>query len=334
MVVVTFMANVIERLIKGQKYFYLVKNIKLGKKVKTFSIYLGKLEPNRQNIVKKEKELAKKIESFLYNYFGKDLDKYNSLCLTNEQLLEAEIAKKKYFDRIQKLSRQQKEAFSKKQLIDFVYTTLRTEGVDVNSSDVEAAFKILRKKRGEGMLNEKIIISSLMISGYNILSNIQINKKDLLKLHGIVMSYFEGKSPGQLRDDQRVIMKFNPKLMTEEEIKYRPPTPAMVEREFDKFFGWYEQNKNVYPVELAALVHLKLYLVHPFKDGNKRMCRLIFNKILQDAGYPMLNISKETTTYFEALIKSVEEKNEKHFIEFCYKTFIQQVKSKRIQPKK
>ena len=56
------------------------------------------------------------------------------------------------------------------------------------------------------------------------------------------------------------------------------------------------------------------------------MCRLIFNKILQDASYPMLNISKETSEYFGALIKSVEEKDEKYFVQFCYKTFIKQVR--------
>ena len=325
------MANVVKRIIKGQQYFYLAKNIKLNKKVKTFSIYLGKLEPTAKVVKEKEIELKKKIETFLYNYFGQALEKYTSSFLTSAQLLEVEMAKKGFINRIKRLSSQKKEAFNKKQVIDFVYTTLRTEGVDVNSSDVETAFRILRKKRGEGTLNEKVIISSLMISGYNLLSNIKITKSDLLKLHGIVMSYFEGKSPGQMRDDQRVIMRFNPKLMTEEEIKYRPPSPALVEKEFDKFFEWFERNKNVHPLELAALVHLKLYLVHPFKDGNKRMCRLIFNKILQDAGYPMLNISKETSEYFESLVKSVEERNEKYFVLFCYKSFIKQVKSKGLQ---
>ncbi len=325
------MTKVVERTINGTPYFYLEKNVRLDRKVKLFSVYLGKSKPSAKVIKQKEKELATKIAIFLHKFFGGELEKYTSSFLTSEQLLEMEIAKKSFLNRLNRLSHIQKEAFNKKQLIDFVYTTLRTEGVDVNSSDVESAFKLLRKKRGESILNEKIIISSLMISGYNILSSIKIDKKDLLKLHGIVMSYFEGKSPGQLRDDQRIIIKFNPKLMTEEEIKYRPPSPVMVETEFNKFFLWFEQNKNVYPIELAALTHLKLYLVHPFKDGNKRMCRLIFNKILQDAGYPTLNISKETTEYFEALIKSVEEKNEKYFVQFCYQTFIQQVKSKRIR---
>jgi Fic family protein len=324
------MVNIITRQVKGQQYFYLEKNIRLDKKIKTFSVYLGKSKPATKIIRKKEKELIKKIEVFLYKYFGQDLENYTAAFLTSEQLLEIEIAKKGFLNRFKRLSALQKESFNKKQIIDFVYTTLRTEGVDVDNSDVETAFRILRKKRGESTLNEKIIISSLMISGYNLLSSIKINKKDLLKLHGIVMSYFEGKSPGQMRDDQRIIMRFNPKLMTEEEIKYRPPAPARVEREFDAFFEWFEQNKMVHPLELAALTHLRIYLVHPFKDGNKRMCRLIFNKILQDAGYPTLNISKNTSDYFKALIRSVEEKNNKFFVQFCYRAFLEQVKNKRL----
>ena len=328
------MIKIVERIISGNTYFYLEKNVRLGKKIKKFSIYLGKTKPSPKVIKQKEKQLAKKIEDFIYNFFGEAIEKYTSTFLSSKQLLEMEIAKKSYLDRLNQLTSSQKETFNKKQVIDFVYTTLRTEGVDVSSSDVESAFKILRKKRGEATLNEKVIISSLMISGYDLLSKTQINKKDLLKLHGIVMSYFESKSPGQLRDDQRIIMKFNPKMMTEKEIKYRPPAPAIVEKEFDKFFEWFEQNKNMYPLELAALAHLRLYLVHPFKDGNKRMCRLIFNKILQDASYPILNISKETTKYFEALIKSVEEKNDKYFVQFCHQTFMKQVKSKSIRTKK
>lgn len=324
------MANIIKRLVKGQYYFYLEKNVRLDKKIKTFSVYLGKSEPAAKVIKAKERELKRKIRNFLHKYFGQDLEKYTASFLTSEQLLEIEKAKKGFFNRLERLSHKQKKAFSKKQIVDFVYTTLRTEGVDVDSSDVETAFKILRKKRGESTLNEKVIIASLMISGYNLLSNIKINKQDLLKLHGIVMSYFEGKSHGQIRDDQRVIMRFNPKSMTEEEIKYRPPAPTMVEKEFDKFFEWFEQNRKVYPLELASLVHLKLYLIHPFKDGNKRMCRLIFNKILQDAGYPTLNISKDTSEYFEALVRSVEKKNEKYFVQFCYKAFIKQIKNKNL----
>ena len=103
------------------------------------------------------------------------------------------------------------------------------------------------------------------------------------------------------------------------------------QNELEKFFEWFERNKDVHPLELAALVHLKIHLIHPFKDGNKRMCRLLFNKILQDASYPILNISKDTSEYFKDLIKSVESGNEKFFVEFCYKAFLKQVKYRRLK---
>ena len=104
------MPNLVKRRVKGKQYFYLESTIRIEKKVQKISVYLGKIKPTQESIKIKEKELEKKIESFLYGYFGKDLNKYTSSFLTNEQLLEAEILKKKYFDRIKKLSRQQKEA--------------------------------------------------------------------------------------------------------------------------------------------------------------------------------------------------------------------------------
>jgi len=324
------MASLVKRRISGNDYFYLEKNIKLGpKKWKKVSVNIGRKQPDDKKLKEKNKELNIKVERTLDELYGKNLDKYTFSFLSRKQLIEIEKTKTNFLNRYKKLGKEQKEKFKKQQTIDFVYTTLRTEGVNVESSDVETALKLLRKKRGESIMNEKVIISSLMISGYELLSNLQICKPDFLKLHGIIMSYFEGKSPGQIRDDQRVIMRFNPKTFVQEEINYRPPAPAQVEMEFEKFFDWFKQNKHVYPLELAALVHLKLYLIHPFKDGNKRMCRLLFNKILQDADYPMLNISKETSAYFSALIRSVEERTEKYFVEFCYKTFIEQVKNKR-----
>ncbi|MFH0714921.1 MAG: Fic family protein [Candidatus Diapherotrites archaeon] len=329
------MQNPIKRKLKGQTYFYLERNIKVGPdKWKKVSLYLGKKKPAKRELAKKQRILDKKVRAAVDTFFDERIQQFTCSFLSREQLIEIEKARTNFLGRFEKLNKELKEKFRKQQAIDFVYTTLRTEGVDVSSEDVEIAFKILRKKRGEPVLNEKVIISSMMLTGLDFLSSIEVSKKDLLKLHGIVMSYFEGKSPGQIRDDQRVIMRFNPKTFQQEEIKYRPPAPQFVEKEFDKFFEWFEKNRKVHPLELAALTHLKLYLVHPFKDGNKRMCRLIFNKILQDNNYPTLNISKNTTEYFKNLIKSVEEKDEKYFVEFCAKTFIEQVKNKRFGSRK
>ena len=170
-----------------------------------------------------------------------------------------------------------------------------------------------------------------MITGLNFLPGIKFNGADVLRLHGLIMSSFEDKSPGQLRDDQMIISKFDALTFQPREINYRPPSPEKVASEYRNFFKWLDGHKNIHPLELAALVHLKLYLIHPFKDGNKRLCRLLFNKVLEDAGYPILNISKDTSEYFKELIKSVESGNEKFFVKFCYKAFLKQVKHRRLK---
>lgn len=326
------MASLIGRKIDGKTYFYLDKNIKLGgKKWKKISIYLGKKKPSRKELKKKEKELEKKAKKEMSKFFDKKLSKFKFSFLSRKELIEVERTKGNFLFRFNKLSEAKRREFNKSQILNFVYTTLRTEGVDVDFSDVETAYTILQKKKGEYTFDSKVIISSSMITGFNYLSKIKITEKDILRLHGLIMSSFEDKNSGELRDDQRIIARFNPQTLMSEEINYRPPSPKLVKKEFEKFFDWFEENKNVHPLELAALVHLKIYLIHPFKDGNKRMCRLLFNKIIEDAGYPILNISKDTSEYFRELIKSVETGNEKFFVKFCYKTFIKQVKNRRLK---
>ncbi len=325
------MANLIERKIRGKTYFYLEKNIKIGKdKWKRVSIYLGKKKPLVKELGKKKRELEEKARKALSGLYDERLGNFRFSFLSKEELVEVERIRDNFLYRFNKLSEKKKDAFNKNQLLNFVYTTLRTEGVDVGFSDVETAYTILKKEKGEFTFDKKVIISSAMITGFNFLPKIEITENGILRLHGIIMSSFESKSPGQIRGDQRIIARFNPKTMQSEEISYRPPEPAQAKKEFKKFFEWYKQNKDIHPLELASLVHLKIYLIHPFKDGNKRICRLLFNKVLQENNYPVLNISRNTSEYFEALIKSVETKNEKYFVKFCCQTFITQVKNKRI----
>ncbi|MFH0970485.1 MAG: Fic family protein [Candidatus Diapherotrites archaeon] len=324
------MGKIIERTVKGNKYYYLGKSYRIGKKVRKVRLYLGRTKPSETEFKKKEKELQEKVKQTLTSLYDKILDQYQFYILSRKELAGVEQVKDNFISRFQKLSKKQREEYDKNQVVHFVFTTLRTEGVDVDYADVETAFEIIDKRKKKLTMDSKVIISSSMITGFNYLPSIQWNKKDILRLHGIVMTTFEDKSPGQLRDDQRIIARFNPLTMKSEEIDYRPPAPAKVEKELDTFFVWLDKNKNIHPLELAGLVHLKLYLIHPFKDGNKRMCRLLFNKVLQDAGYPILNISKNTAAYFKELIRSVESGNESFFVKFCYEEFLSQIKHRRL----
>ena len=68
-------------------------------------------------------------------------------------------------------------------------------------------------------------------------------------------------------------------------------------------------------------------MIHPFFDGNKRICRLILNKTLIDNDFPLLNISAKTEEYFDSLIKRTETGNYKAFVEFSLQEYFKQIKN-------
>jgi Fic family protein len=156
--------------------------------------------------------------------------------------------------------------------------------------------------------------------------NYKLDKKFLLSLHNIIMASFEEKNPGELRNRQVYLHRKGEFSRFEgSELAYRPPQHSEVAGLLDSFFDWYNSSL-LNPIEKAAVAHYKLYKIHPFLDGNKRICRLLFNKTLIDNGFPLINISSNKEEYFDALVASVETSNPKIFVDFAVKQYYSQVK--------
>ena len=109
------------------------------------------------------------------------------------------------------------------------------------------------------------------------------------------------------------------------EIAYRPPHYSKINKLIADFVKWYNSTK-LNPIEKAAQAHYRLYKIHPFLDGNKRICRLILNKTLIDDGFPLLNVSVKKEAYFQALIRSVERGLPKKMAEFILEEYFRQMK--------
>lgn len=63
-----------------------------------------------------------------------------------------------------------------------------------------------------------------------------------------------------------------------------------------------EEKGELHPVALAALLHYKFVRIHPFDDGNGRICRLLMNFILLKNGFPFIIIkSADKQNYLRAL---------------------------------
>lgn len=243
--------------------------------------------------------------------------------LSKQQVIDAEKKRRQIEKKTGKLGKMQKQEKDEVGIVNFVYTTLSTEGVPVTKSDAQLAYKFSQKNAKE-LRDENLKVSLDMIKGLRMARE---SKKGLSlglieDLHETVMAQYGHKHPGDFRKEQaHIYLRHYEKV---EEIGFRPVSPDKIETELEKLVQWYNLNVGkLNAIELASLLHLRFYIIHPFEDGNKRVCRLLFNKALYDSGYPLLNISKNTEKYFDALVKSVEKKDEKEFVLFVLGEFLE-----------
>lgn len=92
---------------------------------------------------------------------------------------------------------------------------------------------------------------------------------------------------------------------------HTPPDAVDVPRQMDGLIRWLRKNeKQLHPVELAALFHHMFVYIHPFFDGNGRTARLVMNVILMRYGYPLAIILKnDRKKYYRVLQAADKEKS-------------------------
>ncbi|MFA4907035.1 MAG: Fic family protein [archaeon] len=235
-------------------------------------------------------------------------------------MIKSLLFKDAFNKKFSSLSSVQKRKHEIDSTILFTLTTLTTEDADVSLSDVRNAFE------KENRLSMREQISKNMLKAVeSIKEKRKLDKKYLLELHKTIMASFEGKNPGKIRAGQVYLQKRDEKNPLGAEIGYRPPHYSKVDELLGGFVKWYNSTP-LNPIEKAAQAHYGLYKIHPFLDGNKRICRLVLNKTLLDEGFPLLNISAKKEPYFQSLIDSVEKGLPKKLAEFTLKEYFRQIK--------
>ncbi len=112
----------------------------------------------------------------------------------------------------------------------------------------------------------------------------------LLDLHRILLSTGRGsdKDPGQIRTTQNWIGGPTP-----DRAKFVPPPPESVDSALNQLFEYWESSKD-HTLIKAALIHLQFETIHPFRDGNGRIGRLLITLLMcQEAliAKPMVYLS-------------------------------------------
>ena len=95
-------------------------------------------------------------------------------------------------------------------------------------------------------------------------------------------------------------------------------------KQLKSLFEWHKaENRKMHPLELVALVHLKLVSLQPFVDGNSRLSRLLMNWVLWKKNYPLIDIpANDLENYYNVLDKYQIEKDEKPFIQYIKQKYL------------
>ena len=128
---------------------------------------------------------------------------------------------------------------------------------------------------------------------------------DLVRsLHYMMLSHTLTKSPGQWRPGY--VYVFNE---TKQEKVYEGPDAGLVPSLMDEFVRWLESDESTHYVVKAAMAHLNLTMIHPFRDGNGRMARCLQTLVLARGGqhlHPAFSsieeyLGRNTPAYYDVL---------------------------------
>ncbi len=208
------------------------------------------------------------------------------------------------------------------------------EGYDASLDEAIAAVE------GEPPVDEKTE-TWLAINGYRsamtyILqacqdSTFEFGKQFVKSLHFMMIHWDMGKSPGQWRSGEIFIM--DDRLP---DPVYKAPDHEIVDGLMDELVEYVRTETDTSILVKAAMVHLNLTMIHPFRDGNGRMARALQTLVLAQDGmvHPVFSsieewLGKNTPEYYNALGKMSAgtyspEYNASSWIRFCLTAHYQQ----------
>lgn len=271
------------------KYF-LAHSYREGPKVYKFRRYLG--QDVKPDLLEERKKIAEKLileEIHKYRIMKDPLQ----IELSEEEIDSIRKLENKIPLKISHLSEEDWKEFSK----IFTYNTNAIEGSKLNQKEVK---ELLEKDKWPNKSKEDIAEAFGVDEAVSYIRNTKehISLELIKKIHKMT---FKNSKPfaGKLRKkgEEVVVMDGGGNIVHE------GAPQARINHLLRGLMGWYENNKNKYPgLILGAVVHNQFENIHPFRDGNGRVGRILLDNILIKHDLPPINIDfKNRGEYYTSL---------------------------------
>ena len=166
----------------------------------------------------------------------------------------------------------------------------RIEGIRATVSDVYAAE--VTGRPGADVLEVSNYVQALR-RGLERLDDLPICARLVRELHGVLLAGVRGGEarPGELRTVQAWI---GPPGSSIEDARFVPPPPRLLGELLSDWEAFVNDRSPLPALVRCALMHYQFEAIHPFRDGNGRVGRLLISLMLRERGVlksPLLYLS-------------------------------------------
>jgi len=156
--------------------------------------------------------------------------------------------------------------------------------------------------------------------------NIDFRENDILRLHEMLMSYSGYEFGGKYKSDDNVILEVDEQ--GNRKVRFRPTSAKETPKAMEQLVLAYmdaRNDSNINQLLLIPCVILDFLCIHPFRDGNGRMSRLLTLLLLYKNGFDAgkyisfeEQINNYKSYYYDALQESslAWENNENTYVPF------------------
>jgi len=303
------MPYVQEKTIKGKKYFYLVKTVRIAGAWKKFTVYMGKGDLCEKRLNELKRKCSKILDQKATTYL-KSVDPLLGL-LSKKQVTDLEKIKVAYKKSRRAMSAEVRRRWYEWFLTTFTYNTNAIEGSTVNLLETSMILFDKLTPPGKTMREVRETENHKRAFDYVTAYRGDLNKNLVCKVHRILSS-------GILRLAESGTFRKVQVFVRGAEVV--PPKPEDVGKQFKELMLWYRGNKRKYhPVVTAAYLHTAFEGIHPFVDYNGRTGRLLLNFILTKHGFPPIAIAYRRRAEYYRSIQAAVNGDLNPFVQLIYK---------------
>ncbi len=284
-----------KRKTKGKVLYYLGHSFREDTKVHKIRKYLG--ADLHQGLLKEREEKAKVL-------ILEEINRYKIIKdplvegISERELLFIKKLEKKIPLKISHLSEKEWLVFSEL----FTYNTNAIEGSELSSKEVKEVLEEDKwPKKSKSDIAEAYGVNDAILLIRTTKEHISL---DLMReIHRIVFKNSKDFAGNFRKQGEEVVV-----MGRMGNIVHEGAPQSRVISLLNEIVDWYHTYKTKYPVLLlAAVVHNQFENIHPFRDGNGRVGRILLNNILIKHGFPPMNIDFTNRVEYYASLQEYEK---------------------------